>query len=169
MIHKLMNLQVKLRESATHMMHRARARATVFEFCPGVADRKVVEMPRPVTDYPIMPSTPLAGFPADWVDANQTIGNSTVATLNFSSTSLIGERNGDFVEFHPKDPDGDDQKLLYILGFDEPSGNFQKTNVTHSGAAGDPVRARAHGGPVSGTANMSTAADGLPPVMNMGL
>ena len=167
---------------AKDMMHRARARATVFEFCPGVADRKVVEMPRPVTDYPIMPSTPLAGFPADWVDANQTIGNSTVATLNFSSTSLIGERNGDFVEFHPKDPDGDDQKLLnifyycnymhdflYILGFDEPSGNFQKTNVTHSGAAGDPVRARAHSGPVSGTANMSTAADGLPPVMNMGL
>src|SRR5215813_4937783 len=112
MIHKLMNLQVKLRESATHMMHRARARATVFEFSPGVADRKVVEIPRAVSDYPIMPSTPLAGFPADWVDANQTIGNSTVATLNFSNTSLAGVQNGDFIDFDPKEPDGDDQKLL---------------------------------------------------------
>ena len=33
----------------------------------------------------------------------------------------------------------------------------------------DPVRARAHSGPVTGTANMSTEADGTPPVMNMGL
>jgi hypothetical protein len=167
---------------AKDMIHRARARASVFEFSPGVSDRKVVEMPRPVSDYPIILSTPLVGFPNDWVDANQTIGNSTIATLNFSTTSLDGQRNGDYVEFHPKEPDGDDQKLLnifyycnfmhdcyYMLGFDEAAGNFQKINLTHTGIPGDPVRARAHSGPVSGTANMSTDADGLPPIMNMGL
>src|SRR3954451_24668189 len=59
--------------------------------------------------------------------------------------------------------------FLYILGFDEAAGNFQDVNFTHTGGGGDPVSARAHSGPVNGTANMSTAADGLPPVMNMGL
>src|SRR3954451_6079511 len=37
------------------------------------------------------------------------------------------------------------------------------------GVGNDPVRALAHSGPVRGTANMSTDADGRPPVMNMGL
>ena len=86
------------------------------------------------------------------------------------------------VEFLPTDRFGDDQKVLnifyfcnymhdflYILGFDEAAGNFQKVNFTHLGVGGDPVRARAHSGAVRGTANMETAADGTPPVMNMGL
>jgi extracellular elastinolytic metalloproteinase len=105
-----------------------------------------------------------------------------MATLNFSNTSLSGAPNGSVIEFNPQDQFGDDQKLLnifyfcnymhdflYILGFDEAAGNFQRMNLTLSGAGGDPVRARAHSGAVSGTANMSTAADGTPPVMNMGL
>lgn len=163
------------------MMHKARAKAAVFEFSPGVADRAIVPMPRPVEDYPAMPSSPLTGFPADWVTAKQTIGNSTRATLNFTTTSLAGSDTSP-IEFHPTDPFGDEQKLLnifyfcnymhdflYILGFDEAAGNFQDTNFTHTGIAGDSVRARAHSGPVQGTANMSTAADGLQPVMNMGL
>jgi extracellular elastinolytic metalloproteinase len=129
-----------------------------------------------------MPSAPLAGFPADWVEANQTVGNATVATLNFGLRSLTGVLKGNVIEFNPSDRFGDDQKVLnifyfcnymhdflYILGFDEAAGNFQKVNFTHVGVAGDLVQAHAHSGPVRGTANMSTAADGTPPVMNMGL
>jgi len=164
------------------MMHMAQARGNVYEFSPGIADRRMTDFPRPIPDYPVMPGVPIASFPADWVEANTTVGNATVATLNFTSTSLTGVLNGNVVEFDPGNGFGDDQKLLnifyfcnymhdflYILGFDEAAGNFQRVNFTHMGVAGDPVRARAHSGPVRGTANMSTAADGTPPVMNMGL
>jgi extracellular elastinolytic metalloproteinase len=163
-------------------MRQAAARGHVFEFSPGVADRRFIDFPRPVSDYPDMPGIPLAGFPADWVSSNQTVGNSTVATLNFSSHTLTGTVNGGVVVFDPQNPSGDDQKLLnifyfcnymhdflYMLGFDEAGGNFQQVNFTHIGAQGDPVQAHAHPGPVVGTANMATGPDGLPPVMNMGL
>jgi extracellular elastinolytic metalloproteinase len=167
---------------ARDMVHKAHARGNVFEFSPGVADRAMLDMPRPIGDFPVMPSTPLAGFPPDWVGTNQTIGNSTEATLNFTSKTLTGTMNSGVVEFNPADRFGDDQKLLnifyfcnymhdflYILGFDEGAGNFQRINFTHQGIAGDPVHARAHPGAVDGTANMSTAADGQPPLMNMGM
>jgi len=142
----------------------------------------MTDFPRPITDYPIMPGAPLGGFPHDWVEVEKTVGNTTIATLNFSSRSLTGIMNGNMIEFNPTDRFGDEQKLLnifyfcnymhdflYILGFDEAAGNFQKINFTHIGVGNDPVRALAHSGPVPGTANMSTAEDGTPPVMNMGL
>jgi extracellular elastinolytic metalloproteinase len=164
------------------MMHMARTRGNVFEFSPGVADRAMIDMPRPITDYPIMPSTPLAGFPADWVDTDKTDGNSTIATLGFTNDSLSGTLNGNVIEFSPVDPSSDDQKVLnifyfcnymhdflYTLGFDEAAGNFQKVDFTHMGVGGDTVEAHAHSGAVRGTANMETAADGTPPTMNMGL
>jgi extracellular elastinolytic metalloproteinase len=142
----------------------------------------MIGMPRPIADYPIMPSTPLAGFPAEWVDTDQTDGNSTTAILGFTNRSLSGTIDGSVVEFNPSDGFGDDQKMLnifyfcnymhdflYILGFDEAAGNFQKVDFTHMGVAGDPVQAHAHSGAVRGTANMETAADGTAPTMNMGL
>ncbi|WP_158219523.1 M36 family metallopeptidase [Synechococcus sp. BO 8801] len=163
-------------------MLRAAARGKVFEFSPGLSSRRMIDFPRPLADYPAMPTSPLIGFPADWVDADLTFGNSTRATLNSTATTLKGTLNGKVVEFDPADETDDDQKLLnifyfcnymhdflYILGFDEASGNFQQLNFTNLGAGGDPVRARAHSGPVNGTANMSTGPDGLPPLMNMGL
>src|SRR5262249_5922521 len=132
--------------------------------------------------YPAMPAMPISGFPTDWIDATQTIGNSTRATLGFSTSTLTGVLNNGVVKFVPNPADGDDQKLLnifyfcnymhdflYILGSDEASGNFQQITFTHPGLSGDPVRARAHSGAVNGTANMATGADGLPPLMNMGL
>src|SRR6185436_967023 len=77
---------------------------------------------------------------------------------------------------------GDDQKVLnifyyncvmhdffYLLGFREADGNFQQNNLGRGGIASDHVDARAHPGPVFGTANMSTPIDGLRRVMNMGL
>jgi extracellular elastinolytic metalloproteinase len=135
-----------------------------------------------LSDYPAMPITPLVGFPPDWIGQNQTIGNSTRATLNFTAQTLTGTDENGMVVFNPSDATGDDQKLLnifyfcnymhdflFILGFDELAGNFQLVNSTQLGLGHDPVRARAHSGPVNGTANMATGPDGLPPLMNMGL
>lgn len=163
-------------------MHRAAARGLVYEFSPGIANRLMIDFPRPLTDYPAMPGTPMSGFPGDWVETDKTIGNSTHATLNFSDATMNGIPRTGVTEFRPDDGTGDEQKLLnifyfcnymhdflYVLGFDEASGNFQKTNFTRTGVDEDPVRARAHSGPVNGTANMSTGPDGLPPIMNMGL
>jgi extracellular elastinolytic metalloproteinase len=164
------------------MMSTVAARGRVFEFSPGVADRRLIDFPRPLTDYPAMPTTPISGFPADWVDVDNTVGNLTRATLNFTTNTLPGILNDGVVVFDPVRGTDDEQKLLnifyfcnymhdflYILGFDEAHGNFQQANFTHTGADKDPVRARAHSGPVNGTANMSTSPDGLSPVMNMGL
>ena len=163
-------------------MSHASARGSVFEFSPGVADRRLIEFPRPLADYPLMPSSPITGFPTDWVEVNETIGNTTRATLNFSTSTLSGSSENGVILFEPASPDGDEQKLLnifyycnymhdflLIFGFDEASGNFQQMNFTHTGSERDPVRARAHSGAVNGTANMSTGPDGLPPLMNMGL
>jgi hypothetical protein len=163
-------------------LSRAVAQGRVYEFSPGVAERRLVEFPRPLSDYPVMPSTPLAGFPSDWVAVNVAQGNSTQATLGTSTQTLVGVDQKGTIVFDPADAYGDDQKLLnifyfcnymhdflFVLGFDEAAGNFQKTNFTHTGLSGDFVRARSHSGPVFGTANMSTGPDGLPPLMNMGL
>ncbi len=163
-------------------MQRAVGKGSVFEFSPGLKKRAVVPFPRPLSDYPVMPSSPLSGFPAHWLESDQTLGNSTLATLGNSPTSLKGVLQGNVVAFEPADEKGDEQKMLnifyfcnymhdflYILGFDEAAGNFQRTNFTHTGLGGDPVQARAHAGAVRGTANMSTFPDGTPPVMNMGL
>ena len=163
-------------------MQRASARGRVFEFNPGVADRQLIDFPRPLSDYPAMPSSPISGFPADWVEVDKASGNTTRATLNFTTDTLTGTLQGGTVLFDPANSTGDDQKLLnifyfcnymhdflFILGFDEASGNFQQVNFTHTGSDKDPVRARAHSGAVNGTANMSTGPDGLPPLMNMGL
>jgi len=163
-------------------IHRVHARGNVFEFSPGVASRRMIDFPRPLGDFPAVPTVPLVGFPGDWIDADKTIGNSARATLNLGATTLTGVLQGGGMVFDPADPNGDDQKLLnifyfcnymhdflYILGFDEATGNFQLVNFTHQGLGNDPVRARAHSGAVTGTANMSTAPDGQPPLMNMGL
>ena len=99
-----------------------------------------------------------------------------------SSTTLPGvaQSDGTFL-FRPANDSGDEQKMLnifyfcnymhdflFIIGFDEAAGNFQKINFANVGLGNDPVRARAHSGAVSGTANMSTGPDGQPPLMNMG-
>src|SRR4029077_6759829 len=101
---------------------------------------------------------------------------------NFTTTTLTGVVQDGVGVFDPQDANGDEQTLLNIfyfcnymhdflfpLGLGEAAGNFQQTNFTHTGSERDPVRARAHSGPVQGTANMATGPDGLPPVMNMGL
>ena len=162
-------------------------RGNVWTHNPGVnPDRQMVEFPRPVRDYPFEPAPDNLpeSFPFAWIDGegHLTLGNNTVAVLGNSTNSLPGTLNGDALIFDPNEPQGNDQKVLnifyfcnfmhdffYMLGFDEPSGNFQKINLSGTGRAGDPVVARAHAGPVTGTANMLTRADGEQALMNMGL
>ena len=50
--------------------------------------------------------------------------------------------------------------VLYLLGFREADGNFQLDNLGRGGRPSDPVLAHVHPGPVWGTANMGTPADG---------
>jgi extracellular elastinolytic metalloproteinase len=163
-------------------LHHANARGNVYELSPGLRPRTIVSFPRPIADYPVMPSAPLVGFPVEWVLDGKTVGNSTRATLGFGNETLTGNVQDGVVVFDPQNDSGDEQKLLnifyfcnymhdflFMLGFDEASGNFQQVNFTNTGLGGDPVRARAHPGAVRGTANMATFPDGQPPVMNMGL
>lgn len=162
------------------------ARGKVWTHNPGTnGERQLVEFPRPLTEYPIdpLPGNLPETFPFPWVDGvNLTIGNNAVAVIGNTLDSLSGRLDGETLIFDPDEPEGNEQKVLnifyfcnfmhdffYMLGFDEPSGNFQKINFSMRGHAGDPVLARAHAGAVTGTANMMTRADGQQGLMNMGL
>ncbi|QQS46363.1 MAG: M36 family metallopeptidase [Acidobacteriota bacterium] len=149
----------------------------------GGSSRQGTDFPRPLADYglPIPPGLPPA-FPDDWVGTDRTEGNSVFARLGSSGQSGTGVNQGGTVVFDPPAATGDDQKVLnifyyncvmhdffYLLGFREQDGNFQSNNLGRGGLAADRVDARAHSGPVFGTANMATPADGLSPIMNMGL
>jgi hypothetical protein len=57
--------------------------------------------------------------------------------------------------------------LLYRLGFDEPAGNFQRTNFKPGGLEGDWVDVEAHDGYTKNNASMSTPLDGAPGRMTM--
>ena len=148
-----------------------------------------MDFPLDVSVYPLDASALNLpeGFPQAWVDDNgsMAIGNATVAVTGNTPNSINGTRSADGVLiFDPGDAgaQGDVQKVInifyfcnymhdffYMLGFDERHGNFQKINFTGTGTGSDPVLARAHPGPVRGTANMLTRADGIRAEMNMGL
>jgi hypothetical protein len=94
-------------------LHHMRGEGNVYELSPGIKGRTTVPFPRPVSDYPVMPSTPLAGFPADWVINGRSIGNSTHATLGFSTDTLAATVQENLAVFNPVDQFGDDQKQLH--------------------------------------------------------
>jgi extracellular elastinolytic metalloproteinase len=149
--------------------------------------RQLVSFPRPWTDYTrgfdpgsIPPGVPPQ--PEHWVDdvTRDTNGNFVRAHLSDEGPVLAATQDAQGAIFQPADPNGDEQKILnmfyfnnymhdlfYLLGFREEDGNFQNRGV--GGVPGDAVDARAHSGPVWGTANMLTPPDGTSPVMNMGL
>lgn len=127
-------------------------------------------------------SRDMTEFAADWVDDDETRGNSVIAHLGETGPTTAGVRQGEAVVFDPPDARGDDQKVVnifffnawahdyfYALGFTEADGNFQIDNRGLGGLGGDAVDARSHPGPVDGTANMLTLPDGRAPIMNMGL
>lgn len=164
------------------LVHSVAARLNVFTI-DGTAARARADCPlaRDAYGLPIKDTLP-AAFPEHWVAADRTEGNSVRARLGTSGPSLRGVSSGGALSFDPSSSTGDDQKVLnifyyncfmhdffYLLGFDEASGNFQGDNFGRGGRAGDPVDACSHSGPVFGTANMRTPADGRSPIMNMGL
>ncbi|MCU1519560.1 MAG: hypothetical protein JWQ75_4281 [Pseudarthrobacter sp.] len=151
---------------------------------PGQTDFREVPFPLPLIEYPLEPP---AGFPAfgPWTDTGtgklSTVGNN-VRALNGTTRKPfeIPAAAGGGV-FAPT-ADSPEQFITNIfffcnymhdfflmLGFNEESGNFQATNPSGLGRGADPVDALAHPGRVVGTANMSTRADGVAGLMNMGL
>lgn len=153
---------------------------------PGEGGFDEVPFPLPMTDYPVADAGELpAGFPLAWTVAEDgkltTVGNNVRAFNGKTGKPYeIRTVNGGGV-FAP-DANSPEQFITNIfyfcnymhdffmmLGFTEESGNFQTINVTGLGRGADPVDALAHPGRVFGTANMSTRADGLSALMNMGL
>jgi len=146
--------------------------------------RRAVTFPLPLDTYgaPVPADLP-AGFPDPWLLDRSTRGASVRAVLADTATPVQGSAQGADVVFPPpNDEDGPEQlvvnlfalcgvmhDVLYLLGFRESDGNFQLDNHGRGGRQTDPVLARVHPGPVWGTANMGTPADGSAPVMNMGL
>jgi extracellular elastinolytic metalloproteinase len=57
--------------------------------------------------------------------------------------------------------------VLYQYGFDEPSGNFQKSNLSRGGSGNDFVYADAQDGSGTNNANFGTPPDGFAPRMQM--
>jgi len=156
------------------------AQGNVFHV-DGGGQPQMTDFPRPLMDYGLpIPGDLPAGFPDDWVTADNTVGNSTNAHLGVSGAPMEGFSQNGVLTFEPSTDD--DQKVLnifyyncvmhdyfYLLGFREEDGNFQRDNFGRGGFAFDRVDARAHSGAVNGTANMGTPIDGSNPVMNMGL
>jgi extracellular elastinolytic metalloproteinase len=146
--------------------------------------RRAVTFPMPLDSYgaPVPANLP-AGFPDPWLLDRSTRGASVLAVLADTATPVQGTADGANVRFPaPADEDSPNQlvvnlfalcsamhDVLYLLGFREADGNFQADNFGRGGRQSDPVFARVHPGPVWGTANMGTPADGRAPTMNMGL
>jgi extracellular elastinolytic metalloproteinase len=158
------------------------ARGSVFPV-DGAGARRTSEFPRPLADYNLpVPAGLPDGFPDTWVQADRTVGNSVNAHLSDDGPAVQGALQDGVVVFDPADPRSDEQlavnlfylgcsmhDFFYLLGFQERDGSFQRDNFGRGGLGADPVDARAHPGPVFGTANMFTPVDGSSPVMNMGL
>jgi len=151
---------------------------------PADTDFREVPFPLPASHYPVDAPADFPAF-AEWTAAVNgklaTVGNN-VRALNGTTRqpyeiTVVGSGG----VFAP-DRDSPEQFITNIfyfcnymhdfflmLGFSEESGNFQATNPTGKGRGADPVDALAHPGRVFGTANMSTRADGLAALMNMGM
>lgn len=150
----------------------------------GSTNPTMVEFPRPWNSYGLPVPNNFPNFPDEWISSNNTgaAGNCVFARLGVNGPTINGSIQGGNLLFSPANPTGDEQKVLnifyyncvmhdffYLLGFREAQGNFQLDNFQRGGIPGDRVDARAHSGPVNGTANMTTPVDGSGPVMNMGL
>src|SRR6185503_18044723 len=145
--------------------------------------RQMVQFPQDLSVYGLsIPSNLPANFPDHWLDGNETSGNGVHATNGDTGVSLSGNLQNGQVVFNPSDHLGIEQRVLnifyyacfihdfvYLLGFREANGNFQKDNLGRGGLPGDRVEARAFPGEVWSTANFITPVDGSSPTMNMGL
>lgn len=158
------------------------ARGNVFRV-DGGSVRQMTDFPRLLADYGIpIPTNLPGGFPDHWVAVDSAVGNCVNAHRGVAGTSFQGLVQNGILTFDPANPFGEDQQVLnifyyncymhdyfYLLGFTEIAGNFQQDNFGRGGLGSDRVDARAHPGPVFGTANMSRSIDGQTSIMNMGL
>ncbi len=158
------------------------ARGNVYHV-DGGSPRQMTNFPGSLADYGLPISEDLPhNFPDDWVETNNTVGNSVNAYLFDTGLSIQGTVQNGILTFAPSDPIGDDQKVLnifyyncymhdffYLLGFREADGNFQQNNFGRGGVPTDRVNARSYSESVPGTATMGTPIDGRNPTMKMGL
>lgn len=157
-------------------------RARVFLRDGGTAP-ETVQLPLPLDRYPVTAREAIpAGFPDDWLVDDSTDGANARVRLA-DGRMARARRDGSIAVFDPTPgPQDDDQLIvnllafcglmhdvLYVLGFREADGNFQRDNRGRGGLPADPVRATVYPAPVWGTANMRTPPDGTAPEMNMGL
>lgn len=132
-------------------------------------------------DYNLAVPTPLPTRPTDWVAANTTSGNSTLAHAGPNGPPVTGTASSGLLVFDPADPLGADQRVLnayyfccymhdltYLLGFREANGNFQVNELGVGGIGADPVHVRVYAGPVPNTASMVTGPEGTSPVLKLG-
>jgi extracellular elastinolytic metalloproteinase len=160
-------------------------RGNVFKV-DGGQPRQMSDIPLPMNVYGLPPKMPMPpsppAFPWDWVESDSTAGNNVYAHLGDDGPTVKGSVKDGVLIFDNPDDKGDFQKVvnifyycnymhdfLYVLGFREADGNFQKDSFNRGGQTGDRVDARSYPGAVEGTANMSTPADGKTPIMRMGL
>ncbi|MFJ7045131.1 M36 family metallopeptidase [Streptomyces sp. NPDC101112] len=154
---------------------------------PASTEPALASFPLPLTDYPVeRPATPLPGFPGPWVTQQNghvaTVGNNVRAVHADTGTTFQVDVDAAGNALFAPNPGTPEQlvtnifflcnelhDLLMMLGFTEEHGNFQTVNFSGLGVGADPVVARAHPGPVFGTANTLTRADGSAAEMNMGL
>jgi extracellular elastinolytic metalloproteinase len=158
------------------------AQGNVFQI-DGSGERQMTSFPRPLEDYGVtIPNDLPRGFPDDWVEADEAVGNSVMAHLEDLGPTIQGEVRDGVLTFDPDDPRGDEQKVLnifylncymhdyfYLLGFREADGNFQRDNFGRGGVPADRVDARSYPMPIDGTASMESFADGRKALMRMGL
>ncbi|MET0625330.1 MAG: M36 family metallopeptidase [Pyrinomonadaceae bacterium] len=135
----------------------------------------------------------LPGDPWLPADATTTDGNNCVAYADLDNTNRPGGRNVFGKVTSPRtfnqaydhtkparDPKNLQNSLVgmffhvnwlhdrwYEAGFDEASGNAQKTNFGRGGVGGDPIIAEGNDGEETDNANMDTPADGASPRMQM--
>lgn len=154
------------------------AEAFVYEFNPSDAPGSIRPLPRPESEYPRLSRPRPATFPRPWVEGQETRGNN-VESIGSGKKVLKGKRAGGVLRFDPGDHLGWDQATVNafylcnfahdffdLLGFDEASGNFQKSNFANAGAADDRLEVWVFEGDQQ--SDMENRADGKPPRMVLG-
>jgi extracellular elastinolytic metalloproteinase len=162
--------------------HDVAARGTVFRTDPR-QQAELLPFPVAASTYslPTPPGLP-AGFPRDWVSVDATEGTLADAFKAGDQAPLRGKLGADAITFTEANTSSLDQyvlnafyftcvmhDVLYTLGFREEDGNFQQDNFGQPGAASDRVRVSVSPGAVWATASMTTPADGVSPLLNLGI
>lgn len=153
------------------------ARATRFN--PDLEPPHDLAMPQPLDALPpLRPTNPLpAGFPASWVDGDDTAGNNVLALR--SGKRITATKAGADLRFQTT-AGSDAEKVVnafflcnflhdffYLLGFDEASGNFQNSNPAGVKGGSDAVEVRIFQD-VPGDATFEVHADGTPGRLALG-